>query len=285
MTQHDACLVRQPAQALAESDRGAADRNFRRRPPYLAEVSDAPDAPPLSAMASAASSSSSSSSSSAAAAAAAGRRGPSKRKSDGSHPDPRPKRPALAARDIAESIQHVLDRCAEFRGSCEAAFRTWATDDSKPQTRCLSPPPPRIFLCSPPIDVPDIPVMACPWTWMVYRGARLVVWQKASRSKSSETRGGARQQAHKARKTVDKASRWKTFEMLGDGTLRNIFRDTFARLDLPAPMLSRLDQSFNCNQLWQEWCANIPDLDQFSGRLRADSFEVTCPCSVLGFIH
>ena len=149
--------------------------------------------------------------------------------------------------------------------------------------RHVPPPPPSSFPVLTPIDVPDIPAIACPWSWMVYRGARFVVWQKAdrtARSKSSETRGdrsGAWHRATKARKTVDTTSKWKTFEILGDGTLRSIFRDTVASLDLPATMLSRLDQSFNCNQLWQEWCANIPDIDQFSGRLRAASFEVIYP--------
>jgi len=212
------------------------------------------------------------------ASSSAGHDRPDKRKSVHLYPDSRSKRPALTARHISDHIHDVLQQYTDFQNTRETAFRTWAKDDNKLRSR---PPtlPPLI-----PVDIPDIPAMACPWGWRAYRGDRLVNWKKkdstSTSNKTLETRGARfapQRMIDKERKTVDTTSEWKTLEKLGDGTLRNIFRDTVAKLSLPATILSRLDQSFNCNQLWQEWCADIPDIDEFSGSLRADSFEVTCP--------
>ena len=116
--------------------------------------------------------------------------------------------------------------------------------------------------------IPDIPVLACPWSWAVYRGARS--FQKGTDGQHT--------------------GRFKLLEGVGDRRLSHTIFGMFQSLGLPPTLAAHLHERFNTNALWRLWCPPIPDILEFSkdrpetSRLKANAYEViTCPPSSLDF--
>lgn len=183
-----------------------------------------------------------------------------KRKFPDEHARSEPRRPD-PSQNVAVRIAEIEARFKSFQDDCFRAFKVWANGTLAKGFLFL--------LATLTVAVPEIPLLACPWSWAVYRGAR------------SFEKGADGQHTGK----------FKLLEGVGDRSLSNTIFTMFYELGLPPTLAARLHEKFNTNALWGFWSLPIPDISEFAknkpqmSKDKANAFEVMCPPSLLDFLY